>query len=133
MILIKNNLIIKAPITSDGLVSNFEIATHCLQSAECVNGNYLNHYDILIPNRNGEDLTAKIFTKILIKILVKNFKYYRCNDNNRNPRKKGYKIVEEKSQPKVLHIIKYDTDPVLFTKIIIKSLKRTLNLIGGQK
>ena len=127
VILIAHGLPVKITNTINGLVSKSPLVSHGLYSAECSAGKYINLYEIIIPDIpgcNGEDSTGKIFAKILSK-----YDIYTDGDHFHW---KGHVIVKEQALPDAIHIVKIDLHPVLFTKIIIKALKKVLCVIQAR-
>ena len=127
VILLSHGLPVHFNNTINGLAVHSPLVSHGLYSVECSEGKYVNLYEVIIPDipgAHGHDSTGKIFTKILAK--------YNIFTDGDHFHWKGHQITKKQTIPDAIHVVKIDLHPVLFTKVIIKALKKVLHVIKAR-
>jgi len=111
----------------NGLRSRSPLANNALYSVECVNGKFLNLYEIMIPDlpgRNGEPSTAEIYTKALfangLDVAGTHCHWW------------GSHIVDGDRGVTVIHHQKIGMNPIDFTQATIRAIKTAMEAIQAR-
>lgn len=114
----------------NGLPSRSPLSNNALYSAECSKGQYLNLYEVMIPDipgADGRESTAEIYVKLLgecgLNVAGVHFHWfgsYMFEDNKGNRIDRGVTAVHHQG---------IDIHPIEFSKKTISALKKTLAII----
>lgn len=108
----------------NGLASKSPLANNALYSAECIDGHYLNLYEIMIPDipgKCGEESTAEIYVNALrdkgLNVAGVHFHWW------------GQHLVEGDRGIIAIHHQKIDMDPIEFARKTVKALRKVMKVI----
>lgn len=118
----------------NGLKSSSPLANNALYSAECVKGQYMNLYEIMVPDipgKKGEPSTAEIYVKLLQKeglnVAGVHFHWWGSamfKPEHGKPIDRGVTAVHHQA---------IGMHPIDFSRATIKALKKTLRIIHERR
>lgn len=106
-------------------ISKSFLINNALYSVECIDGKYLNMYELHVP-----DILVKNSCKSIIEIYVDALKNNGLDIVGIHCDKWGYHVVKDNKEIFTIRHTKFEMDPKEFTNRTIKSLKSALKAIG---